>query len=401
MLSSKFIKFMKILNARKIENLICVINLGRVGIRLAEEYSTRFDLLDIDQCLSLSEFQTPDLEKAEKHLLNLIKKGDPLFSLMEYYDNYPYSYSDINYLFKGCLKTGVEISIKAVDPVAKNHYFKVLNKLKKALKFYNFFMPWLVKKYKADEILNDLEKHSREKFSLSNEIKSTKDMQEALKQYTQYDFIKKARFPKIYSYLSSENMVVSEFIYGSYFYELINNRRLSYLTVLNLIKIQLFFMLKVGTFYNNLHSGNLILSEERYIYFLDCNSISVLTPEARTSLFEILKSLTKQDFKKMANEFNNLSSEKLNDEQLENLITEIRNNFNAYTVTDDLPIIKFMRIFKIASENGIVFDKNVFPIFKSFIYFSKLIKKTKKKNRVFINDLDKILDELSVIIKSN
>ena len=96
MLSFKFIKFMKALKSGRAEKLSCVTDLGRVGIYIAEEYSTRFDLLNIEQCLFLSEFQTTHLEKEEKHLLNLVKKDDPLFSLLEYYDNYPYSYSDIN-----------------------------------------------------------------------------------------------------------------------------------------------------------------------------------------------------------------------------------------------------------------------------------------------------------------
>lgn len=112
MLSTKFIKFIKSFKCKNNSDLDCIVYLERLGIRIAQEYSTRFDLLSIDKCLYLTEFQTPVLEKAEKHLLNLVPKFDPLFSLMEYYDNYPYSYSDINYSFKGCLKSGVEISIK-------------------------------------------------------------------------------------------------------------------------------------------------------------------------------------------------------------------------------------------------------------------------------------------------
>lgn len=45
---------------------------------------------------------------------------------MEYYDNDSYSYSDINYLFKGCLKNGIEITIKAVNENAKKNFTKKL-----------------------------------------------------------------------------------------------------------------------------------------------------------------------------------------------------------------------------------------------------------------------------------
>jgi ubiquinone biosynthesis protein len=401
MFPSKFIKFMKALNSGKVENLTCVVDLGRAGLRIAEEYSTRFDLLDIEQCLYLSEFQTPTLEKAEKHLLNLIKKNDPLFSLMEYYDNYPYSYSDINYLFKGCLKSGVEISIKAVNPVAKNTYFKRLHKLEQSLKYHSFFMPWLKKKYKIDEILKDLEEHSKEKFSLGNEIRFTKSMEEHLNRHQDIHFLKRVRFPKIYAYLSSDDKVVTEYVYGSYFYELLAYRRLAYKDVLDLIRIQLFFMLKVGVFHNNLHSGNLILSDEGNIHFLDCNTVSVLETETRESIFEVLKSIAKRNFGELAYQINKLSLVKLSEEALENLIADIKFCFSTNTIQNNTLIIKLMKIFRVASNNGIVFNKDVYPIFKSFIYFDKLVEKTRNKNHPFIEDFEKILEELEEIIKNN
>lgn len=401
MLSSKFIKFMKALNSGKIENLNCVLELGRVGLRMAEEYSTRFDLLDIEQCLFLSEFQTPKLEKAEKHLLNLVKKDDPLFSLMEYYDNYPYAYSDINYFFKGCLKSGVEISIKAVNPVAKNNYFKKLYKLEKALKFHNFFMPWLNKKYKVDEILKDLEQHSKDKFTLGNEIRATKSMEEYLSQYKDIEFLKRVKFPKIYAYFSSDDMVVTEYTYGTYFYELLCYRQLAYKDVIELIKIQLFFMLKIGVFHNNLHSGNLILGDNGEIYFLDCNTISVLKTETKESVFEILKAITKKNFGEIAYQLNRLSKNKLSEESLEKLIQDIQFSFSTNTTNKNSLFRKIMKIFKVASDAGIIFESDIFSIFKSFIYFDKLVEKTKNKNTIFIEDFEKIIGELEQIIKFN
>lgn len=398
MLSSKFINFMKALNSGEVENLTCVVGLGRVGLRMAEEYSTRFDLLEVEQCLYLSEFQTPKLEKAEKHLLNLVKKNDPLFSLMEYYDNYPYAYSDINYLFKGCLKSGVEISIKAVNPMAKNNYFKKLHKLGKSLKLHNLFMPWLNKKYKVEEILKDLEGHSLSKFDLKQEIKNTQHMIECIRKYPDVKFLKRVRFPKIYSYLSSEDMVVNEFIYGSYFYELINYKKLAYKDVLDLIKIQLFFMLKLGKFHNNLHSGNLILSDEGDIYFLDCNSISQITDELRVGMFHILKATSKKDFHSMAIHINEISKNKLTEEMLENLTKDIEHIFSTNSINYNTLIKKLMQVFKSSQKYGVIFDNSIYPIFKPFIYLNKLVEITKNKNIEFSEDLSKILYELEPLL---
>lgn len=401
MVSSKFIKFMKAVKSGRLERLSCVVELGRVGVRMAEEYSTRFDLLEIEQCLYLSEFQTPQLEKAEKHLLNLVKKNDPLYSLLEYYDNYPYSYSDINYFFKGCLKSGVEISIKAVNPSARNSYFKRLKKLEKSLKYQRYLRPWLNRDYKVEEILTDLEERSTQKYSLGNEIRFTKSMNEYLEEYKDVKFLKRVRFPKIYTYLSSDEMVASEYIYGSYFYELLQYNRLAYKDVLDLIRTQLFFMLKIGVFHNNLHSGNLILSDEGNIHFLDCNTISILKTQTREGLFKVLKFVAKDEFIEAVNVFNELSEKKLSLEEMKNLTKELEYISSVNYTINNTFLRKLMNMFKAACNFGIVFDKDIFSAFKSFIYLDKLVNKTKGKNIIFKEDLLKILDELEELIKSN
>lgn len=401
MLSSKFIKFMRALKMENNEKLSTILELGRIGVRISEEYSTRIDLLEIDQCLYLSDFQTPQLEKSEKHLLNLVKTKDPLFSLMEYYDNYPYSYSDISCIFKGCLKTGVEISIKGINPTSKNNYFKNLHKLKTSLKHRKIFMPWLNQKYKVNDILDKLDEYSQEKFSLRNEIRFTKIMQESLNIYTDVEFLKRMRVPKIYSYLSSDNLIVTEYIYGTYFYELLEYKRLLYKDVLDLIKIQLFFIFKIGIFHNNLHSGNLILSDEGKIYFLDCNTISILKLELRSVLYNILRCLVEKKYKSAVFFLNSISNQKLSEEELGKLVKNIE-FIRLSEISKKVPVIaKVMLAFKEAINIGMNFDEEIYPIFKSFIYLEKLAQKTKSKNTIFSDDLSQILEELEVIINQS
>lgn len=401
MLSSKLIKFMKALKSRKIEKLSSIIELERIGVYIAEEYSTRFDLLNVEQCLFLSEFQTTHLDKEEKHLLNLVKMDDPLFSLLEYYDNYPYSYSDINYFFKGCLKSGVEISIKAVNPLAKNNCFKKLTKLEKTLKYQKFLRPWIERDYKIEEILVDLKERIDQKFVLGNEIRYTKNMIEYLEEYQDIKFLKRIRFPKIYAYLSSDEKVVTEFVYGSYFYELLQYNRLSYKDVLDLIRTQLFFMLNIGVFHNNLHSGNLILSDDGNIHFLDCNTISILTTETKEGLFKLLKYLLKSDFKKSGEIFNSISKKKISDDELVYMVKDMEDIMNETYPTNNTVVRKMMEIFRLVTIYGAVFEKDVFSVFKSLIYLEKIGMKTIRKSDDFKSDLLKIVEEIEEYTAKN
>ena len=149
MLLLNFIKLVSSFHSKKFPNPDIITKLGILGIRIAQEYSSRFDVIDIEKCIYLSKFQTSDTEKEDRHLLTLLPKKSPLLSQMEYYDNDSYSYSDINYLFKGCLKNGIEITIKAVNENAKKNFTKKVNSLEKELKFFSWFYPKFNKKYKA------------------------------------------------------------------------------------------------------------------------------------------------------------------------------------------------------------------------------------------------------------
>lgn len=402
MFSRNFIKFIKSFKSKKNSDLNCIIDLGRLGMRIAQEYSVRFDLLPIEKCLYLSEFQTPVLEKAEKHLLNLVPKFDPLFSLMEYYDNYPYLYSDINYSFKGCLKTGVEISIKAVNKTTKNNYFKKVNSLRNKLKYYSFLFPWMEKDYKIKEVFDQLEENSMQKLTLSNEIAYTTEFSENLKQYREKLHLEKVKFLKMYVYLSSEQMVVSEYIYGSYFHELIAKKALRYEDAILLIRAQLFFMLKIGKFYNNIHSANLMLDEEQNIYFLDCNTVETIAPNTKLQLFRLLKALCLGNFPYASVILNELSDSSLNSEQLEELSNTIKEIMtNSKEKTNEVFFVKVMRMFRSTALLGAVFPEKIFPIFKSFIYLDSLLFVTKNKNSKIKTDILNILNDIEEILSDN
>ena len=176
---------------------------------------------------------------------------------------------------------------------------------------------------------------------------------------------------------------------------------MAYKDVLDLIRAQLFFILKVGIFHNNLHSGNLILSDEGNIYFLDCNSLGVLKTQTREGLFKILKFTLKEEFKEVAITLNEISEKKFTIEEIETLAKKIEDIYSINYTTNNTFIRKLMEIFKVANNFGIVYDKDIFSAFKSFIYLDKMVNKTKDKNSIFKDDLLRVLDEIEEFIKSS
>lgn len=398
MLLLNFIKLVSSFHSKKFPNPDIITKLGILGIRIAQEYSSRFDVIDIEKCIYLSKFQTSDTEKEDRHLLTLLPKKSPLLSQMEYYDNDSYSYSDINYLFKGCLKNGIEITIKAVNENAKKNFTKKVNSLEKELKFFSWFYPKFNKKYKTVEIIENLKKVTEQKLNLNNEIKSTELLKDYLAQYSDYKGFARLKFPSIYAYLTSDIMLVSKYTYGTYFYQMLENRRLSYKDVLEVIRIQLFFILKIGTFHSNLHLGNIILGSDGFIYFQDCNVLSSVNDETKENLFKLLSVISKYDYSEIPNILNNMSDVKIEAEKMNLVSVEINNifkNLKGSFLQKDSIVKNIMYSFKSGIKNGMVFSNDIYPVIKSLIYLENMALKVKPKT-YFAEDISKILTEISL-----
>lgn len=398
MLLLNFIKLVSSFHSKKFPNPDIITKLGILGIRIAQEYSSRFDVIDIEKCIYLSKFQTSDTEKEDRHLLTLLPKKSPLLSQMEYYDNDSYSYSDINYLFKGCLKNGIEITIKAVNENAKKNFTKKVNSLEKELKFFSWFYPKFNKKYKTVEIIENLKKVTEQKLNLNNEIKSTELLKDYLAQYSDYKGFARLKFPSIYAYLTSDIMLVSKYTYGTYFYQMLENRRLSYKDVLEVIRIQLFFILKIGTFHSNLHLGNIILGSDGFIYFQDCNVLSSVNDETKENLFKLLSVISKYDYSEIPNILNNMSDVKIEAEKMNLVSLEINNifkNSKGSFLQKDSIVKNIMYSFKSGIKNGMVFSNDIYPVIKSLIYLENMALKVKPKT-YSAEDISKILTEISL-----
>lgn len=391
----KFLRFFKILNNKKSSKKCSFVELDRLGFRMAQAYSTRFDMLSIDKCLCLTTYNSNFIKKDEKHLRQMVPKFAPLFALMEYYDNYPYSYSDINYLFKGCLKTGVEITIKVSNNTAKMNFIKKIVNLRKKLKYILIFYPYIEKKYKVYEILDQIEQTAYLKADLKKEINSTNMLREYLEKYRDELNLNNIYFPKIYAYLSDEDIIVSEYIYGKYFYELLETHDITYHDVLSIIKSQLFFMINNGVFYNNLYSGNLMKTEEGNIYYLDCNNLGSLEKETSENLHKLLSAILLGNYPYATTILNEMSLITLNTIDLEDLENTIKNIINSskkdYT---EVFFIKLMKIFRYGSKLGMKFEDEIFSLFRSFIYLDVLLFNVIDKNTKIKTDLLEILSTL-------
>ena len=121
-----------------------------------------------------------------------------------------------------------------------------------------------------------------------------------------------------------KKILVSEYIYGTHFCQLEEERRLSYKDVFDTIKIQLFFIFKIGMYHGNPTYGNIMLSEKGEIYFLDCNNIINLSDDMREGIFKMLKSILRYDYSEIPNFMQDLSVNKIDNASLNNVSVRLK-----------------------------------------------------------------------------
>lgn len=398
MFSINFLRMLLSFNSKKGIDPDKIINLGIMGIRLSQEYSSRIDMLDVDNCFYLADFNTSDVQKEDEHLLRLLPKHHPILSQVEYYDNDSYSYSDINHLFKACMRNGKELTIKVISEKAKNSFLKNLMSMKQDAKLCSFFMRNLEKKFKIIHMVEKLNIQSKIKLNLNNEIKATELMKDFKDEYKSFKVFDRLRFSQIYAYLSSKNILVSEYVYGTYFCQLQEENLLNYKDVYDAIMMQLFFIFKIGMYHGNLHMGNIMLSDKKEIYFLDCNNIINLSDDMREGIYNILDSILKEDYREIPNFMQALSNTKLDATRLNVVSIEIDKIFRDFkdrTLEKGGKIItNLMLSLKAGLNNGMEFRDELYPLLKALMYIEIMAIKVDSK-RNFTKDMLDIFTEIS------
>ncbi|MGL5100502.1 MAG: hypothetical protein ACRC6B_10840, partial [Fusobacteriaceae bacterium] len=92
-----------------------IANMGLLGVRVAQEYSRRIDILSEEMCYYLMDIHSSLLPSEPKHFLRMVKPRSDIFYNLEFYDNDPFAYSHVTHVYRATLKDGTDCSIKVID----------------------------------------------------------------------------------------------------------------------------------------------------------------------------------------------------------------------------------------------------------------------------------------------
>jgi hypothetical protein len=113
-------------------------------------------------------------------------------------------------------------------------------------------------------------------------------------------------FARVHEPLCNENVMVSEFMPGHSFDELLEAGSLEYAQLLELFHLHGFFMFCVGTFHGDPHPGNVLLTGDK-LCFIDAGFIGHVGPKIRRVLFEFFAVLSEYNYPLCAAALNPMS----------------------------------------------------------------------------------------------
>jgi ubiquinone biosynthesis protein len=343
--------------------------MGLLAVKIGQVHALRIDFLNEETCLELSKLYRATIPiKAEDALKNIDR------SRFSFIDETPLASASVGQVHRARLVTGEEVVIKVIKANFKNRFIRDVASVKRFIRFAIFFYPRLARVFDPIGILEHIEEYTLRELNLLNEIQGHEILRDLYNTNKERYDLSSLEFPRIYRELSSENVMVSEYIPGKTFDELLDGR-MKYKELLRLFKIQGFFMFNIGTFHGDIHPGNLMYHNDK-IYFIDTGAIGYVSNKLGTGLLNFFDALSVYDYAQCALRLNEMAERGISGDKFEQFrqrFNDLYSDFRGRSVKEVSLTRKMMETIKLGVNSGMTFEKGMFSIIKSLMFLDGMV----------------------------
>lgn len=387
----QFISLLRMIYGKKKIDLEKIQNMGLLAVKIGQVHALRIDFLDEKTCLKLSKLYRATIPiKTEKALKNIDK------SKFSWIDKKPLASASVGQVYRARIKDGNDVVIKAIKKNFKKNFKKDVRSTKRLIRLAIFFYPKLAKVFDPIGILEHIEDYTLKELDLLNEIKGHEILKKIYeKNKKKYD-MSRLEFPKIYKELSSSNVMVSEYIPGKTFDELLD-KGMGYDKLLMLFKIHGFFMFNIGTFHGDIHPGNLMLHKKK-IYFIDTGAIGHVSKRLAKGLLNFFDALSRYDYNMCAESLNKMARKRIAGKRyiaFKEKFSLLYKDFKGKSVRNVSLTKKMMETIKLGVNSGMAFEKGMFSIIKSLMFLDGMVLRC-NPDAVLLEDMRRFIKEFKV-----
>jgi ubiquinone biosynthesis protein len=367
---------------KKPADLDWIQNQGLLSVKLAQIFALRSDLIGVEKCRQLQQlYQHAASIPSEDVFANLEQRAPSgFFDAFESIEKIPLAAASVGQVHRAKLKTGEEVVIKIIKNQNSKEFRKDVERMRRWLRMFLFFNRKLRRVGNPVALLNHVADYTTRELDLRNEIEGARELEEIKNTISSNFTMDKLRFPKYWVELSNSDILVSEFIAGKSLEDGIENKSLSWDTLLDLFRIHGAYLFGVGTFHGDLHPGNCIIDNNGKFVFIDNGAICHAPSHVHLSLFQFFENLSSNNFQEAFDSLLGLSSTPLDSNDLDKYyrkMNEIYDGFQNQTVGEkSLTRIMMQTVQAAVEKAGADFGEEAFPIIRALMYLDGLVLRT-------------------------
>jgi ubiquinone biosynthesis protein len=245
----------------KLPDLDWIQSLGLLAVKLGQVHALRIDFLDREKCEHLAKLYRRNAALPSEDFLALLRDSavEGLLDAFDEIERGPLASASVGQVHRARLKTGESVVIKAIKRNVRSQFSADVASLKRLFRLATFLYPKLRQVGDPVGILGDIEEYTLSELDLRHEVAGQQTLHAIYDQHCNTFDLSRLAFARVHQPLCNEKVMVSEFVPGRSFDELLEAGQLSYDTLLELFHIHGFFMFCVGTFHGDIHPGNVLL----------------------------------------------------------------------------------------------------------------------------------------------
>lgn len=382
-----FLKLIRMIYGNK-PDIVKIQKMGLLAVKIGQVHALRIDFLDENTCIELSKLYRANTPIRSEDALKNIDR-----SKFSHIDEKPLATASVGQVYRAKLVTGEEVVIKIIKSDFKKQFEKDVKAVKNLFKFAIFFYPKLARVFDPIGILEHIEDYTLRELNLLNEIEGHDILRKIYEDNKDIYDLSMMSFPKIYKELSTENIMISEFIPGKTFDEILDTE-MKYEDLLLLFKIHGFFMFNIGTFHGDIHPGNLMICCGK-IYFVDTGAIGYVSKRLSHGLLNFFDALSQYDYDMCAQRLNEMAESSISGEKFEKFRKKFHvlyADFKGKSVKQVSLTKKMMETIKLGVNCGMGFEKGMFSIIKSLMFLDGMVLRC-KPDAVILEDMRQFVSE--------
>lgn len=343
-----------------------VEELGPTFIKLAQMLSTRPDLISLELVKEFEKLQDNVTPVGMDEIIPIFKEefgkeldeifSKPLILLAT---------ASIGQVYRTQLFNGDEVVVKILKPHIDEIIYNDLDILKQiASMFDHAFVEYGI--HSLLEITKEFEK------SIKNELNFKLEAMNLSRFEMMFQEDNRIKVPKLYSEYSSQKIITMEFIEGIKISNIkaLDKHQINHLSIVDLgFELLCEQIFKHRFFHADPHPGNLLVTYDGKISFIDFGIMGSLSQKEHKKLMDLVYHLSKKEAEKASLDILNMTNFPDTIDK-ENFIKEMSNIINMYLYLN-LKEIKIKELFtditSLASKHNIAFKSSYYLLFKSLV----------------------------------